>query len=156
MFSKTSEINWLSAARFFLFGSRDVWFVVALPVFLTSRGWTHSEVGAFLAFWIIGYGIVQATAPILFRNRPADGVSANQAPQLQEMVRAGTLPPLDERGTKCAEGVQLARGRVLVAVDERAGVDLVGSHGEGDRIARPKSSGEPTAREEMGREVTVA
>ena len=64
IFSKTPAINWLSAARFFLFGSRDVWFVVALPVFLgASLGWTHAEVGAFLALWVIGYGLVQAFAP---------------------------------------------------------------------------------------------
>jgi hypothetical protein len=36
LFSKSQEINILSAARFFLFGSRDVWFVVGLPVFLRS------------------------------------------------------------------------------------------------------------------------
>jgi hypothetical protein len=64
IFSKTPAINWLSAARFFLFGSRDVWFVVALPVFLgSSLGWTYAEVGAFLALWVIGYGFVQASAP---------------------------------------------------------------------------------------------
>jgi len=76
IFSKTAEINWLSAARFFLFGARDVWFVVALPVFLSTLGWSHTEVGGFLALWIIGYGIVQATAPRLFRQRPPDGTSA--------------------------------------------------------------------------------
>ncbi len=68
LFSNTAEINWLSAARFFLFGSRDVWFVVGLPVFLSSvLGWQHTEVGAFLALWIIAYGIVQAMAPQLLR-----------------------------------------------------------------------------------------
>ena len=68
VFSKTPEINWLSAARFFLFGSRDVWFVVGLPVFLASvLGWGHAEVGAFLALWIIAYGIVQASAPRLLK-----------------------------------------------------------------------------------------
>jgi len=66
IFSKTDEINWLSAARFFLFGSRDVWFVVALPVFLASTlNWSHTEVGGFMALWIIGYGLVQASAPKL-------------------------------------------------------------------------------------------
>jgi len=64
MFSKSRTINVLSAARLFLFGSRDVWFVVALPVFLSqSFGWSHLEVGAFLASWVIGYGIVQSIAP---------------------------------------------------------------------------------------------
>ncbi|MCW8825044.1 MAG: organoarsenical effux MFS transporter ArsJ [Gammaproteobacteria bacterium] len=68
IFSNISAINWLSAARFFLFGSRDVWFVVALPVFLYEvLGWSFTQVGGFIALWIIGYGIVQATVPKLLR-----------------------------------------------------------------------------------------
>ena len=68
VFSNTPAINWLSAARFFLFGSRDVWFVVGLPVFLYSvLGWSFTQVGGFLALWVIGYGIVQANAPRLIR-----------------------------------------------------------------------------------------
>lgn len=70
VFSKTPAINWLSAARFFLFGSRDVWFVVGLPVFLYEvLGWSTTYVGAFLALWVIGYGIVQASAPRLIHHR---------------------------------------------------------------------------------------
>lgn len=62
--SKSSAINRLSAARFFLFGSRDIWFVVALPVFLSDQlGWSHNGVGGFLAAWVIGYGIIQSFAP---------------------------------------------------------------------------------------------
>jgi predicted MFS family arabinose efflux permease len=68
VFSNRAEINWLSAARFFLFGSRDVWFVVGLPVFLSGvLHWSHTRVGAFLALWVIGYGLVQAAAPRLLR-----------------------------------------------------------------------------------------
>jgi len=64
--SKSSAINRLSFARFFLFGSRDIWFVVALPVFLSERlDWSHAGVGGFLAAWVIGYGIVQSLAPRL-------------------------------------------------------------------------------------------
>ncbi|MBW2473160.1 MAG: organoarsenical effux MFS transporter ArsJ [Deltaproteobacteria bacterium] len=66
--SKSRDINLLSAARLFLFGSRDIWFVVGLPVFLTaSLGWSHAEVGSFLALWVIGYGGVQALAPGLLK-----------------------------------------------------------------------------------------
>jgi predicted MFS family arabinose efflux permease len=66
LFSKSREINILSAARFFLFGARDVWFVVGLPVFLyDSLGWTFEQVGGFLAIWVIGYGIIQSLAPVL-------------------------------------------------------------------------------------------
>ncbi|MFK3873833.1 MULTISPECIES: organoarsenical effux MFS transporter ArsJ [Pseudoalteromonas] len=64
LFSKSKAINVLSAARMFLFGARDVWFVVALPVFLAATfGWEHWWVGGFMASWVIGYGIVQSFAP---------------------------------------------------------------------------------------------
>ena len=63
---KSPAINRLSAARLFLFGARDVWFVVALPVFLSTQlGWSHVQIGAFLALWIVGYGAVQALAPAI-------------------------------------------------------------------------------------------
>ena len=68
MFSNNRAVNLLAAARIFLFASRDVWFVVGLPVFLRSvLGWSFWEVGAFMAIWVIGYGIVQAFAPQLLR-----------------------------------------------------------------------------------------
>ncbi|MBN2646725.1 MAG: organoarsenical effux MFS transporter ArsJ [Thiotrichales bacterium] len=66
MFAHSPAVNWLSAARLFLFGARDVWFVVALPVFAASvLDWSHLQIGTFMALWIIGYGIVQAAAPKL-------------------------------------------------------------------------------------------
>lgn len=66
IFSKSRAVNVLSAARMFLFGARDVWFVVALPVFLAQTlGWDFWRVGGFLAAWVIGYGIVQSVAPYL-------------------------------------------------------------------------------------------
>lgn len=67
LFSKSSAINWLSAARLFLFASRDVWFVVGLPVFLSQLGWSFNQVGGFLALWVIGYGVVQAAVPSVLR-----------------------------------------------------------------------------------------
>jgi predicted MFS family arabinose efflux permease len=67
--SKSRDINMLSGARFFLFGSRDIWFVIALPVFLQSQlQWTHLQVGSFMACWVIGYGLVQALAPKITSN----------------------------------------------------------------------------------------
>jgi MFS transporter, APGE family, 1-arseno-3-phosphoglycerate exporter len=64
IFSKSAAVNYLSAARLFLFGARDVWFVVALPVYLaTTFGWDHWSVGGFLAAWVVGYGVVQSVAP---------------------------------------------------------------------------------------------
>ncbi|MEF8756020.1 MAG: organoarsenical effux MFS transporter ArsJ [Accumulibacter sp.] len=70
MFSRNGAVNKLAAARIFLFGARDVWFVVGLPVFLSSvLGWTFWQSGGFLAVWVIGYGIVQASTPGLLRSR---------------------------------------------------------------------------------------
>ncbi len=70
LFSKSQEINRLSTARFFLFASRDVWFVVALPVFLKSQlSWSFNQVGTFMAAWVVGYGIVQAIAPRLIQHK---------------------------------------------------------------------------------------
>ncbi|GAA3702132.1 organoarsenical effux MFS transporter ArsJ [Oceanisphaera sediminis] len=70
IFSKSRAINVLSAARLCLFGARDVWFVVALPVFLASEfGWDHWRVGGFLALWVVGYGLVQSLAPYVTGKR---------------------------------------------------------------------------------------
>lgn len=70
IFSKSVAVNYLSAARMFLFGARDVWFVVALPVYLASTlGWDHWSVGGFLALWVIGYGMIQSVAPYLTGKR---------------------------------------------------------------------------------------
>ena len=75
--SKSVGVNRLSGARFFLFGSRDVWFVVALPVFLDEvLQWSFEATGAFLATWVIGYGMVQSVAPRLVRQ--GDDIAAAQ------------------------------------------------------------------------------
>ena len=74
VFSKSTNVNWLSAARVFLFGARDVWFVVGIPIYfyaVLSDGTEESNraaffmIGTFMAVWIILYGIVQAAAPKL-------------------------------------------------------------------------------------------
>jgi hypothetical protein len=73
LFSKSRAINVLSAARLCLFGARDVWFVVALPVFLAQTlGWDFWQVGGFLAAWVIGYGVVQSLAPWVTRRKRGD------------------------------------------------------------------------------------
>ena len=74
LFAKNSGINALAAARVMLFGARDVWFVVGLPVYLYAAGWTFAMVGGFLACWMIGYGLVQALAPQLVKRSP-DGLA---------------------------------------------------------------------------------
>lgn len=74
-FSKSSAVNLLAAARVFLFGARDIWFVVGIPVYLYQSGWYFWQVGSFLAIWTIFYGGVQSVAPRLIR-RSSDGLSA--------------------------------------------------------------------------------
>jgi predicted MFS family arabinose efflux permease len=75
LFGKSRGVNLLAAARIFLFGARDVWFVVGVPVFLYANGWTFTMVGGFMALWTIFYGLTQAAAPAVVR-RSADGLTA--------------------------------------------------------------------------------
>ena len=92
LFSKSRAINMLSAARLFLFGARDVWFVVALPVFLSSQlQWNFWWVGGFLACWIIGYGIVQSIAPILLRTKTAAAPNGSAALLWAILLALGTV-----------------------------------------------------------------
>jgi len=89
--SKSAAINYLSAARMFLFGSRDVWFVVALPVYLASEfGWDHWTVGGFLALWIIAYGFVQGLAPNITGKRSGKVPDGRHA--LRWAVALGVVP----------------------------------------------------------------
>jgi MFS family permease len=74
LFGKSRGVNLLALARIGLFGARDVWFVVGVPVFLYANGWTFPMVGAFLAIWTVGYGVVQAAAPAVVKRSP-DGLS---------------------------------------------------------------------------------
>ena len=80
IFSKSAAVNQLSAARFFLFSARDIWFVIALPVFLQDHlHWDYTDVGALLAAWVIGYGIVQSVAPFItgiLKGKVPDGKTA--------------------------------------------------------------------------------
>jgi len=74
LFAKTRAINLMAAARVFMFGSRDVWFAVGLPVYLYGFGWQYVQVAGFVATWTIGYGAVQALAPLVV-TRSRDGLS---------------------------------------------------------------------------------
>jgi hypothetical protein len=74
VFSNSAGIHRLSLARMALFAARDVWFVVSVPIFLASAlDWSFTGIGAFLALWVIGYGGVQAIAPLLLRRLTHDG-----------------------------------------------------------------------------------
>ena len=80
IFSKSSAINLLSASRLFLFAARDVWFVVALPVYISSEfGWSHSGVGGYIAAWIVLYGVMQALAPKLTSKRSGQAPTSKAA-----------------------------------------------------------------------------
>ncbi len=66
MFSKSAQINYLSAARLCLFAARDIWFVIALPLFLSQQlNWDFWQTGGLLAAWVIGYGVIQSLSPLL-------------------------------------------------------------------------------------------
>ena len=92
LFAKSQAINLLAAARVALFGARDVWFVVGVPVFLYASGWNFTMVGAFLALWTIGYGVVQAAAPAVVRRSP-DGLT-REVPAARAWSAVLALVPL--------------------------------------------------------------
>jgi predicted MFS family arabinose efflux permease len=84
--SKSRAINLLSAARLFLFAARDVWFVIALPVFLAAEfGWQHTWVGGFIAAWIILYGFIQIQAPKITAK------TSGKVPNSQNAAKWGAL-----------------------------------------------------------------
>ncbi|TLU67409.1 organoarsenical effux MFS transporter ArsJ [Thalassotalea litorea] len=77
IFSKSAAINRLSLARMCLFAARDVWFVVALPVYFASQaGWNDWRVGAFMASWVIGYGFIQGIAPMITERSDRNAVQS--------------------------------------------------------------------------------
>ena len=89
LLSKTRAVNVLSAARFFLFGARDIWFVVGVPVFLSTQlGWGFTEVGTFLALWVIGYGAVQSAAPMMIRRWTGGHAPEGRAAQVLAFMLA--------------------------------------------------------------------
>ncbi|TDH62402.1 organoarsenical effux MFS transporter ArsJ [Dankookia rubra] len=91
LMAKSRGVNLLAGARIFMFGSRDVWFVVGLPVFLYGQGWHYVGVSTFLAAWTIGYGGVQALAPSVVR-RSEDGLS-REIPEARLWAAALTAIP---------------------------------------------------------------
>ena len=92
LFAKSPGINQLALARIGLFGARDVWFVVGVPVFLYASGWTFTMVGGYLAAWTIGYGLVQAVAPSII-GRSVDGLS-REVPAAQSWSLALVVVPV--------------------------------------------------------------
>jgi predicted MFS family arabinose efflux permease len=138
--SKSSAINRLSVARFFLFGSRDIWFVVALPVFLADRlGWSHEGVGGFLAAWVIGYGIVQSSAPKLLARggRAVDEVAATRTWALVLAAVSGAIAvfvAVDVAVTAAIVGGLVVFGMVF-AINSALHSFLVLAYADDDEVA---------------------
>ena len=135
MFSNNRAVNLLAAARIFLFAARDVWFVVGLPVFLrTELEWTFWQVGTFLAVWVIGYGIVQASAPRFLRD--PDGRTAAQLAFVLAAFPAGIALALgaDVDPTVVVVLGLIAFG-VIFALNSAVHSYLILAYAQGDKVA---------------------
>ncbi|WP_428605186.1 organoarsenical effux MFS transporter ArsJ [Sedimenticola sp.] len=136
VFSTIPAINRLSAARFFLFGSRDIWFVVGLPVFLyETLAWSFMQIGSFMSLWVIGYGVVQASAPRLLRQQGNGGLARFWAfalalsPALMAvaLMRGGTPAPILIIG--------LILFGILFAINSALHSYLILAYSDHDRVA---------------------
>jgi MFS family permease len=142
MFSHNRAVNVLAGARIFLFASRDVWFVVGLPVFFrTELGWSFYLAGGFLAVWTIGYGIVQASAPRLLRRRSAHGADPDGATATRLAFLLAAFPALIAiaLGTDLDPTVVVVVGLlafgVVFALNSAVHSFLILAYAEGDKVA---------------------
>jgi len=137
LLSKSREINVLCLARFFLFGARDIWFVVGVPVFLRGvLGWGFPQVGAFMAFWVIGYGIVQGAAPAILRGRAPSGVTASVIALILTAV-AAAIPLGLEAGIPASVVIVggLAIFGAVFALNSAVHSYLILDYTDGDKVA---------------------
>ncbi|KGK42627.1 MFS transporter permease [Nitrincola sp. A-D6] len=140
VFSKSRAINVLAAARMFLFASRDVWFVIALPVFLKETlGWDFWQVGFFMACWVVGYGIVQSLAPLFTGKRsgriPGRGAVVGWGAGLAILpllIAQGMVLPLD---TTWVIVVGLMVFGAVFAVNSSLHSYLIVSYARGDGVS---------------------
>ncbi|CAG9461551.1 unnamed protein product [Pedinophyceae sp. YPF-701] len=152
IFRKNRNVNILSVARFFLFGSRDLWFEVPLPFFLRDDvfglGWNRAAVGAFLACWIIGYGQVQSWSPQLLlkplRQYPANKWTATlwAAVLVACPFAMGAIVQFsdvfrdqDQGGMVAVMVVGLAAFAVVFAVNSSVHSYLIVKYSDGDKVA---------------------
>lgn len=137
LFSKSREINVLCVARFFLFGARDIWFVVGVPVFLRGvLGWSFTEVGTFMAFWVVGYGVIQGAAPAILRGRvPTGGTAATIAFVLA--ATAGMIPVGLASGVPAGPMIVggLALFGAVFALNSAVHSYLILDYTDGDKVA---------------------
>jgi predicted MFS family arabinose efflux permease len=141
LFSKSHEINVLCAARFFLFGARDIWFVVGVPVFLSvDLGWGFTEVGTFLALWVIGYGFVQSAAPLFIRRWTRGHAPQGRAAQVLAFLLAG-VTALIAAGLHGGHSITivilggLAVFGAVFAVNSSVHSYLILAYSDGDKVA---------------------
>ncbi len=141
LLSKTREVNVLSAARLFLFGARDIWFVVGVPVFLSTKlGFTFTQVGSFLALWVIGYGGIQAIAPALIgrftQGRAPQGRAARVLAFLLAITTALVAAGLSA-GAPPTLVLLLGLGAfgVVFAVNSSVHSYLILAYSDGDKVA---------------------
>ncbi len=141
LLSKRRAINVLSAARFFLFGARDIWFVVGVPVFLTVRlAWGFTEVGGFLAAWVIGYGAIQSIAPALIGRFTGGRAPRARTAQVLAFLLALVMAVV-AGGLASGQHVEavilggLALFGVVFAVNSSVHSYLILAYSEGDKVA---------------------
>lgn len=117
VFSRNRAVNVLAVARLFLFGARDVWFVVALPVFLsTVLGWEFWQTGGFMAIWVIGYGAVQASAPALLRRKAGTNPGGGTATGLAFVLALLPAAIAGALVTGLAPGMVVVAGLILFGI----------------------------------------
>ena len=141
LLSKTRDVNVLSAARFFLFGARDIWFVVGVPVFLsTTLGWGFTEVGSFLALWVIGYGVIQSVAPLFIRRCTGGRAPQGRAAQVLAFILAA-VTALIAAGLSAGYAPAaiilggLAVFGVVFAINSSVHSYLILAYSDGDKVA---------------------
>jgi predicted MFS family arabinose efflux permease len=141
LLSKTREVNILSLARFFLFGARDIWFVVGVPVFLSvNLGWGFTEVGSFLALWVIGYGLIQSAAPFVISRWTGGHAPDGRAAQVLAFILAALTAAI---AAAFAAGSSpqvvilggLALFAVVFAINSSVHSYLILAYSDGDKVA---------------------
>ena len=139
--SKSTAVNRLAVARFFLFGSRDIWFVVALPVFLDGvLGWSHEGIGGFMALWVIGYGVVQSAAPRVLRSAKGDLDAEVAAARRWALILVAvsasiaTLVAFDIAATAAIVGGLIVFG-IVFALNSSLHSYLILAYSEGDDVS---------------------
>jgi predicted MFS family arabinose efflux permease len=139
--SKSREVNVLSAARFFLFGARDIWFVVGVPVFLSVHlGWGFTQVGSFLAAWVIGYGMIQSVAPSIIGAWTGGHAPQGRAAQVLALLLAAVmaivaLGLVSGYSPRVVVLGGLAAFGVVFAVSSSVHSYLILAYSDGDKVA---------------------